>query len=190
VLISWFILRTFGYLFYKLSKKKPRNNEKIHFYTPCVLLNPIVQEKSDQDSMKKKTKRGATCKFWSTTVMPRQTQHFLSDKNYRSSDLFDQNMSLWWQNPVWQDVARATKCRHGRNEVLEPMFSKIICRHGEKCPAWQGNAVWGKWMMTWQKPTSKESWCRHSDKNPAWQESKFLQQYKSLSSHFRNIIIR
>jgi len=49
VLISWFILSTFGYLFYKLSKEKSRNNEKIHFYTPGVLLNPIVQEKSDQD---------------------------------------------------------------------------------------------------------------------------------------------
>jgi len=59
VLISWFILSTFDYLFYKLSNEKSRNNEKIHFNIPCVLLNPIVQEKSDQDmnQWKKNKKR-------------------------------------------------------------------------------------------------------------------------------------
>ena len=185
MLISWFILSTFGYLFYKLSKEKPRNNEKIHFYTSCVLLNPIVQEKSDQDMNQwKKNKKRSNLQILVCPV-----------KNYRSSNLFDKNLSLWRQITVWQDVARATKCRHGGNEVPEPMFSKIICRHsdkcrhGEKCLAKQDKAVWGKWMMTWQKPTGKESWCRHADKNPAWQESKILQKYKSLSSHFRNIIM-
>jgi len=59
--------------------------------------------------------------------------------------------------PAWQDVARATNCGHGGNEVPEPMFSKIIRRHGDKCPAWREKVVWGKWMMTWQKPTGKES---------------------------------
>jgi len=112
----------------------------------------------------RKTKRGATCKFCSATVIPAKHNIFHPGDNYKSSDLFDQNLSLWRENPAWQDVARATNCRHGGNEVPEPMFSKIICRHGDKCPAWREKVVWGKWMMTWQKPTGKESSCRPSNK--------------------------
>jgi len=150
-----------------------------------------MQEKSDQDMNQwKKNKRRSTLQILVCNCHSYQAQHFLPGENFRSSDLFDQNLSVRRQNPAWQDVARATKCRPGRNEVLEPIFSKIICLHGNKCPAWWEKAVWGKWMMTWQKPTGKESWCRHSEKNPAWQESKTLQKYKNLSSHFRNIIIR
>jgi len=119
-----------------------------------------VQEKSDQDMNQwKKNKKRSNLQILVCNCHSCQAQHFLPDENYRSSDLFDQNLSLWGQNSTWQDVARATKCRHGGNEVSEAMFFKIICRHGgDKCPAWREKAVWGKWMMTWQKPTGKESW--------------------------------
>jgi len=92
------------------------------------------------EPMKEKQKEEQLANFGlQLSFLPGTT--FPACENYRSSDLFDQNLSLWRQNPAWQDVARATKCHHGGNEVLEPMFSKIICRHGDKCPAWQEKAV-------------------------------------------------
>ena len=112
--------------------------------------------------------------------MPRQAQHFLPGENYRSSDLFDQNLSLWRQNPAWQDVARATNRGHGGNEVPEPMFSKIICRLGDKCPTLREKAVWGKWTMTWQKPTGKESSCHSSDKILPSEKALFGRSIKAL----------
>jgi len=42
-------IKHFWLLCLQVIQGKSRNNEKIHFYTPGVLLNPIVQEKSDQD---------------------------------------------------------------------------------------------------------------------------------------------
>ena len=130
--------------------------------------------------MKEKQKQKQPAKLWSATVIPSKHNIFRPGDDYRSSGLFDQNLSLWWQNPAWQDIARATNCGHGGNEVPEPMFSKIICCHGDKCSAWREKAVWGKWMMTWQKPTGKESSCRPSHEILPGRKALFSRSIKAL----------
>jgi len=71
VLVSWFILSTFSYLLFKLSK------ENIWKVTKCIImlfrssLTQLCRKRVIKTwTNERKTKRGATCKFWSANVIP------------------------------------------------------------------------------------------------------------------------
>jgi len=49
VLNSWCTLSTFDYLFHKLFEEKLWKSKKMPYYAFYILLNSIMQEKSDQD---------------------------------------------------------------------------------------------------------------------------------------------
>jgi len=143
VLVLWFILSTFCYLLYKLFKEKPRNREKIHFYSPCVLPNSIVQEKNKQDkNQRRKIKKKS------------KAQLAIAGMELHRPYYFEDERSPWWE-----------------------------------CPAWRIKAVWSKWMMTWQKPTGKESSSRHGEIVLPDEKAIFCRRVKVHFPHFRHYLI-
>jgi len=165
VLNSWCILSTIDYLFHKLFEEKLWKSKKMPYYAFYILLNPIMQEKCDQDMNQ-----------WKKHKKEKKKKRDVARATNVALAGMEEHRACFWE---WK-FARATHVTMAGRAVLEPMFLKTRVRHGENRPALRDMAVWSKWMMTWQKPTGKERSCHHSDNFLLGEETEFC---KSIKAH-------
>jgi len=137
------------YLFYKLSREKPREKWILTYYALVILLYLFVLELSAKTSSKSQKQQK-----WAKTISPWRAKWWATPQSSRFLRHRDGHGELSRLAKQWRAVPESWKQDKSNSSWREIFLPGEIMRF---------HLI----LMTWQKPTGKESSSRHGETKSA-----------------------